>query len=350
MNSTLLLTYDPAPPTSTEDDLHLASYEAKLQLVRDYTIGVARGFSNGFFLYGTGGIAKSYTVLGELQRLGVDFKLFNSRMSGRGLFEALAEYPAAVHVLEDMERVVKDKDAQGILRSACWGQRGEDGKQKRTISWVTARGVESIVFNGGIIMLSNRPLNDLPELRAIKTRISHLHLEVSDAEIAAQMRRLARNGYKHDGNEMSADECETVCDFVILESQSKLCHLDMRLLDNSFRDFLQWREGHSACHWQTLVATRLDGARMTWWSSRPKIASKTRICARWKPCWDSSPRPWQRRSNGVAKGARAGHRFSGTRERWKNGLPVRLRETSLDYRPRERWRRFSLFRTRRTRP
>jgi hypothetical protein len=104
-------------------------------------------------------------------------------------------------------------------------------------------------------------LDDLPELKAIRTRISHLHLEVSDAEIAAQMRRLARNGYSHDGKTMSPDEAETVCDFVILESQSKLCHLDMRLMDNAFRDFLQWREGHSACHWQILVATRLDGRR-----------------------------------------------------------------------------------------
>jgi hypothetical protein len=160
-----------------------------------------------------------------------------------------------------MERLVKDKDGQGIIRSACWAQRGEDGRQKRTITWATAKGVEQIVFQGGIIMLSNRPLDDLPELRAIKTRISHLHLEVTDAEIAAQMRRLAKAGYQHDGKEMTGDEAETVCDFVILESQSKLCHLDMRLLDNAFRDYLQWREGHSTCHWQTLVATRLDGRK-----------------------------------------------------------------------------------------
>ena len=110
-------------------------------------------------------------------------------------------------------------------------------------------------------MLSNRALDDMPELRAIRTRISHLHLEVSDAEIAAQMRRLARNGYQHDGKTISRDEAETVCDFVILESQNKLCHLDMRLMDNAFRDYLQWREGHSSCHWQTLVATRLNGRR-----------------------------------------------------------------------------------------
>ena len=255
------LTAEMPTPVISDDDLHLAAYESKLQLVKDYTKGVVLGFSNGFFLYGSGGIAKSFTVLGELQRLAVDFKLFNSRMSGRGLFDALGEYPTAVHVLEDVERVTKDRDAQGIIRSACWAQKADDGKQKRTVTWATARGVESIVFSGGLIMLSNRPLDDLPELRAIRTRISHLHLEVTDAEIAAQMRRLAKSGYKHGEQEMTADEAEMVCDFVILESQSKLCHLDMRLWDTACRDYLQWRQGHSATHWQTLVATRLDGRR-----------------------------------------------------------------------------------------
>jgi hypothetical protein len=83
----------PYLPVSSDDEQHLESYEAKLQLVRDYTKGVALGFSNGFFLYGTGGIAKSYTVLGELQRLSVDFKLFNSRMSGRGFAGKVGSIP-----------------------------------------------------------------------------------------------------------------------------------------------------------------------------------------------------------------------------------------------------------------
>jgi hypothetical protein len=250
-----------APAPHSDDEQHLASYEAKLQLVRDYVRGVVLRFATGFFCCGNGGISKSHTVLSELEKLGADYKLFNSRMSGRGLFQALAEYPSSTHILEDMERIVADKDSQGVLRSALWSQRGEDGKLKRTITWGTARGIESIVFQGGIIMLSNRALDDLPELRAIRTRISHLHLEVSDAEIAAQMRRLAKGGYKHGDQEMTADEAETVCDFVILESQSKLCHLDMRLWDTACRDFLQWRQGHSKCHWQILVAARLDGRK-----------------------------------------------------------------------------------------
>jgi hypothetical protein len=119
--------------------------------------------------------------------------------------------------------------------------------------------LDSFVFNGGIIMLSNRPLDDLPELRAIQTRISYLELVVSENEVAALMRKVAGGGFHHGQRVMTPEECLTVCEFLVAESKSLLCHLDMRLLDNSFRDYLQHREGCSSSHWKTLVAARLHG-------------------------------------------------------------------------------------------
>ncbi len=251
----------PAIPPSVEDQQYLDQYESKLELVRDYTRGVALGYSAGFYLHGAGGISKSFTVLGELERLQANFKLFNSRMSGRGLFDTLQQYPDAVHVLEDMERVVNDRDAQGVLRSATWSQRVKDGRQNRIVTWATAKGVDSFVFGGGIIMLSNRPLDDLPELRAIQTRISYLELQVSENEVAALMRKVAGSGFHHGQQVMTPEECLEVCEFLVAESKSLLCHLDMRLLDNSFRDYLQHRQGHSSSHWRTLVAARLAGRK-----------------------------------------------------------------------------------------
>lgn len=241
------------------DDTHLQSYENKLVLIRDYVRGVAMRYATGFFLCGSGGLGKSHTVLKELEKLGADYKLFNSRLSGRGLFQALADSPNTTHILEDMERVVSDRDSQGVLRSALWSQRGEDGKLKRVVTWGTAKGIESIIFTGGIIMLSNRPLADMPELHAIRTRISHLHLQTTDQEIAALMRRIAREGFQHGEQSMAVAECQEVCEYLIAESQTKLAHLDLRLLTNSFLDYLLWKTGYSDSHWQILVATRLDG-------------------------------------------------------------------------------------------
>jgi hypothetical protein len=250
----------PAPTVlSQQDERHLERLDQKLQLVRDRTAAVALGYSNGLFLYGDGGVGKSYTVLQELERLKADCKLFNSRMTGRGLYNALGRYPDSVHVLEDMEQVTRDRGAQGVLRSALWGQRreGDIGPQERLVTWTTYKLEHSFYFTGGIIMISNRPLADLPELNAVKTRIAVLHLQASDPELRALMRRVALRGFVHEGRRLDAEECQEVCEFIIDQSLSLHRSLDMRLLVNSLQDYLQWQEGDAGCHWHDLVTARL---------------------------------------------------------------------------------------------
>src|SRR5436190_19411899 len=117
-----------SPALSAKDLAHLEELDRHLQLVRDRVAGVAEGYATGFFLHGEGGVGKSHTVIGELERLKANYKVVNSRMTGRGLYNALERFPDAVHVLEDMEALVRDRGAQGVLRSALWGQRrGERG-------------------------------------------------------------------------------------------------------------------------------------------------------------------------------------------------------------------------------
>ena len=173
------------------DKAHLISLEKKLHLVRDPVTAVVRGYKTGYYLYGAGGVGKSFAVLRHLESLDVAYQLYNSRMTAKGLFLTLAQSPDAVHVLEDMERLTKDPDAQGVLRSALWSQPGHD----RVVTWTTAKdGPQRFAFNGGLILISNRPLADLPELRALATRIEVHRLEVTDAELMALMRRTGRRG------------------------------------------------------------------------------------------------------------------------------------------------------------
>jgi hypothetical protein len=72
-------------------------------------------------------------VLQHLGYLQANYQLYNSRMTGKGLYNALEKAPSAIHVLEDMERITKDPDAQGVLRSAGWSQPGHD----RVVTWTT---------------------------------------------------------------------------------------------------------------------------------------------------------------------------------------------------------------------
>jgi len=95
--------------TAAGDTNLLASLEKKLQLVRDHTTAVVKGYKNGLFLYGSGGMGKSFTVLRHLEQLDAPYRLFNGRMTGKGLFISLGHAPDAIHVLEDMERLYTEQ-------------------------------------------------------------------------------------------------------------------------------------------------------------------------------------------------------------------------------------------------
>lgn len=247
------------PWLSTEDQHHLVMLDAKQQMVRDRVTAVAKGYITGLYLHGEGGVGKSFTVLQELQRLRVDFVVFNSRMTGRGLFDQLAKFSSSVHVLEDMEALFQDKGAQGVLRSALWAQRrpGTSGPLERPVTWTTHTTDVEFLFTGGIIVIANRPIDDVPELRAVKTRIACLHLEATVHELRALMRQIAGQGYDHGGIRLEPMACLEVCEFLIEQAASLRRSLDIRLLINGFCDRLQWEESDAACHWKDLVAARV---------------------------------------------------------------------------------------------
>lgn len=232
-------------------DAALASLAKKFQVVRDLTVGVAKGYKTGLYLYGNGGVGKSHTVLSQLDALGVSHVLYNSRMTAKGLFLSLAGNPDAIHVLEDMERLTKDPDAQGVLRSALFAQPNHD----RVVTWTTAEGCKRATFRGGLILISNRPLADLPELRALATRIEVHRLEVSDAELFSFMGHLASQGYRQ-GDELvlSAEECLEVTEYLLRECVSSGCPLDLRLQQKSFQTYLQWNADWSESHWRDLIS------------------------------------------------------------------------------------------------
>jgi hypothetical protein len=235
----------------------LAALESKLQLVRDRVAQVVGGYQTGLYLCGSGGLGKSHTVLRELDALGATYRLFNSRMTAKGLFRALEKAPDAVHVLEDMERLTHDRDAQGVLRSALWSQPGND----RVVTWTTATGGEErFVFRGGLILIANRPLADLPELRALATRIAVHRLEVADAEVAAQMRALAAEGHNDGKRRLEPAVCQEVAEHVLAQCREASCPLDLRLYVSSLADYLAWDGEHTRCHWGDLVAARVRQA------------------------------------------------------------------------------------------
>ena len=91
-------------------------------------------------------------------------------------------------------------------------------------------GPQRFVFRGGLILISNRPLADLPELRALATRIEVHRLDVTEAELTALMRDLARKGYRQqDKLVIGPEECLQVTEHLLKECRAAGCPLDLRL-------------------------------------------------------------------------------------------------------------------------
>jgi hypothetical protein len=237
----------------------LERLDGKLQLVRDRVQGVAEGYANGMFLWGEGGTGKSFVVEQTLKELGRAYRLTNSRLTGRGLFDLLQSHPDTVHVVEDCETLFSDKTAEGVLRSALWGQAGDDGHQERLVSWGTAPKRQEFIFTGGIIMVMNCRLANTPQLRAVTTRIPCLEYRATDEELAALMRDIASRGYRFGKYRLTPEEAGPVVEEIISRSSRVQRGLDLRLLTNTFADYLQWRNGSSESDWKTLLDSRLKG-------------------------------------------------------------------------------------------
>jgi hypothetical protein len=242
----------------TADLRQLEELEKKLQSVRDLTAMVADGRSTGLYVWGAGGCGKSHTVVEELSRLRVPYRLYNSRMTGRGLYNALEAAPGEIHLLEDMENLVRDAGAKGVLRSALGGQPSPDGKpSERVVTWTTNLMDHRFVFTGGIIMTCNRPFPPAPELDAVKTRIGYMHLSVSDVELVALMRRTALAGHRQGVHVMEAGECWEIAEYISEQCRGLRRPPDMRMLFIGYQIYLQWSECRTGCCWQDLLATHI---------------------------------------------------------------------------------------------
>jgi hypothetical protein len=246
------------PRLSKPEEATLKNMEGKLRSVRSAVRGVVKDYHTGLLLHGEGGTGKSYTVLNELKELGAKYTLHNSRITGRGLVDALERSPDDVHVIEDAETIIDDKRAWGVLRSALWSQ-SKKKPPERQVTWTAYNVGINFIFTGGIIVISNANLcESKPELRALKSRISVLGLDVTNDEIRALMKQICIDGFDYGPERMTPTECWEVATAIMERLDELQRNLDLRLLINGFRDFLQYKAGESnGVHWEDMLANRI---------------------------------------------------------------------------------------------
>lgn len=243
-----------------EDQTHLESLEKKFQAIRDRTTLCIKGYGNGAYIWGEGGIGKSYSVIERLRALQVQYIIHNTRLSAPAFCKSLESHRKAVHVAEDIENIFTERTTMNLLRSALWGQKDRSGKQQRIITYGIHPAERVFEFEGQIIFTGNRPLLDIPELRALATRIPMIHLAVTRPEILALMKKLALDGYRSDKGELTPPKCSEVLEYMISEYPSDRM-FDVRILIRCFDDRLGvMKLGKSiSSSWKELVRSQVSG-------------------------------------------------------------------------------------------
>jgi hypothetical protein len=238
---------------TADESAALATLEQRLNHIRDAVRGVVKGYQTALFLSGEGGTSKSYTVTQTLQELKCKYVLHNSRLTARGLVDALESQPTCIHMIEDAETMMADKNTPGVLRSACWSQ-SKKLPMEREITWTAFKTVIRFTFTGGLIVISNANLADnVPEIRAMETRINSLRMDVSAEEIKALMTKICFDGYRFGEYFMDVDQCLEVRDHIIKRLAELKRGLDLRVMMNGFKFYLQWQNGESTNHWHQLL-------------------------------------------------------------------------------------------------
>lgn len=263
----------------TEEEVaHLATLKDKLDHIDAVVSGVALHYHTGLFLHGEGGTGKSHAIIEQFRKMKVNYVLHNTRLTGRGLVDVLERAPSAVHLIEDAETMLDDKKSFGVLRSALWSQ-SKKKPMEREISWTTFGTAMRFIFTGGIIVISNANLaEEIAEIRAIKTRINVLRLDLSPEELLAKMKEICLAGYEYGDDYLTPTECLEVREYIISELERLNRPVDLRLLMNGFRDYLQWKNGDSGSkHWKELISGRMAERPVVVERRADKKASESKI-------------------------------------------------------------------------
>jgi hypothetical protein len=232
-------------------DQNLHTLHGRLGVIRTRVGAVIRKYATGLFIAGRPGTGKSYTVYETLNKAEVAYHTLKGGTSPLGLMDALGKYPNHVIVLDDVAGLFKKDHAKTILMAATDGKATEP----RTVTYNSRnRGEETVLFAGGIIVITNVPLRDDPHSAAFRSRVDAISHEPSDEEIRAYLETLVEDA--HDDGLTKAERKVTLA-FLVKECRDIGKRLDLRDFHKAMADRRLDKVGLAEVGWQTLIRSNL---------------------------------------------------------------------------------------------
>lgn len=262
------------------DKFALDSLEKKQNHLRTAVLSLVTEYQTGLFVHGEGGTGKSYIVQQELDKLKASYVIHNSRITARGLVDELEANPTAIHWIEDAETLLDDKNSFGVLRSACWSQDNQK-PMRREITWTAFKTQIRFWFTGAILVVSNQNMvNTSPELRAVKTRVRVMNMDVTKKEAFALMKTICAKGYTYGKETLSPEQCWEVAEFIFDNLSELKRPLDLRLLKHGFNYSLLEKEHKTALSWQEQLESMMNEAPVAYKSRKVQSHDERQVALR----------------------------------------------------------------------
>jgi hypothetical protein len=233
---------------------HYEELMQQITIVKDRVRGVVHGHYNALYLYGRPGTSKTHTVCTTLDTLAVNYTLSNGHLTEIGLFDLLDENRDRIIVMDDVSAVFNKPIALQLLLAALGNP--HDGSKTRYVRYKTARETRIVPFTGGLICISNLPLDGHHHevLSALKSRAFVINYEPTDEQIIALIHRIAEDGV--DG--VPPDKARMVATFLIEQCKLIGVRPSVRLfVDKAIKDYKLFDAGKCEAHWRDLVVSNL---------------------------------------------------------------------------------------------
>lgn len=241
----------------------LDGVEKRRNTLENAVVSVCRGFTSALFVWGSPGLGKSHLLTIMLDGIaGAGWRHHTAHSTPKALFMSLVQEPAAIHLYEDCEKLLKTDLSASILRAAC----GAPSERERWVTYETANEVLKVKVTGGIIIATNANLSrSNGPLQGVASRFRPIRWDMSLEERIATIYKIAERPFRKGGVELTPKECKKVAQQLVdmvASSRSNL-DLDLRLFtEHALPAFAQAKQ-QTGMKWEDLLLAKLTGQATT---------------------------------------------------------------------------------------
>ena len=241
----------------------LLQVEKRRAILENAVQSVAKGFTSALFCWGPPGLGKSHLLTLMLEGIaGKSWQHHTAHSTPKALFMSLVQDPAAIHLYEDCEKLLKTDLSASILRAAC----GAPNDRERWVTYETANEVLRVKVTGGIIIATNANLSRVNgPLQGVASRFRPIRWDLTLEERIATILQLAELPYRKMGVELTRKETRRVATRLVemvTDSKSTL-DLDLRLfMEHALPAYAQSKV-NPGMSWEDLLQAKLLGVAQT---------------------------------------------------------------------------------------